>query len=99
MAQYTPVLQQAHELPDEWPDVLVVDHITFRRSDEDEDGNLIPGGTEGFHVIGALSYGTGTKKEAEHPRAQPLLWLLRASSGADENASHNFFAQLDGQPE
>lgn len=99
VAQYAPVLEEAHELPDEWPEVLVVDHITFRRRDYDDDGNPIPGGTDAFHVMGALSYGEGTKKEAEHPRAQPLLWLLRASTGANEAAWHNFFAQLDGQPE
>lgn len=97
VAQYAPVLREQH-LPDEWPELIVVDHTTFRRRARDEDGNLIPGGEPAFHVMGALSYGGGTLDEAQRPRKRGRLWLLRADTESNEAAWHRFFDQLDGQP-
>lgn len=101
VAQYAPELRERY-LPDSWPDVLVLDHLTFAKGGvTDEEGTLQPGADPLFHVFGALSYGDeGTKDEARRTGSRTAkIWLLYADTESNADAWKRFFGQLEGQPD
>lgn len=91
VAQYAPILRAEH-LKSSWPEVLVVDHLTFKR-------RTAGGIRDAFYVMAALSYDDGSIEAAQKRGSRtPKLWLLRADTQSDQAAWQHFFSQLDGQP-
>lgn len=91
VAQYAPLFRDEH-LPDAWPELLVIDHLTFKR-------RTAEGIRDAFHVMAALSYDDGSIEAAgKRGSRTPKLWLLRADTRSDRAAWERFFAELDGQP-
>lgn len=89
----------SEDLPDNWPtSVLVLDHITLKRLDTDEEGEPKQGGKVAFHVFGAMGYqDTSGAEEGERPR-DPKLYALGAYKWLGNEAWADFFDRLDGRP-
>lgn len=98
VSQYAPVLA-AGKVPTEWPEVLVVDKLTFKRRSYTPAGQPIRGGTVAFHVFAALSYGDGSVEEAEKVGRRPRMWRMASDTEATANAWVRFFDALPGAPE
>lgn len=98
VSQYAEVVTEP-DLPDEWPaTALVIDHITLKRLDTDEEGQPKQGGKVAFHVFGAMGYQDDTgADQGERPR-KPELYALGAYKWLGNEAWADFFDRLDGRP-
>lgn len=71
LGRYTPVLAD-HYLPDEWPEVLVLDELPFHAR--------APSGTKDslcFVVLAALSYNDGSVESLMKRRTRtPVMWVM-----------------------
>lgn len=92
VGRYTPVLAD-HYLPDEWPEVLVLDELPFHARDPDAKDSLC------FVVLAALSYNDGTIESLMNGGTRtPVMWAMGADTDKSNDAWRQFLAQLDGEP-
>lgn len=98
VSQYAPVLADEY-LEESWPEVLVVDKLTFKKRGYTQSGQPIKGGVVAFHVFAALSYGDGSVEEAEKAGRKPRIWRMASDTEATADAWVRFFDALPGEPE
>lgn len=98
VSQYTEAVT-APDLPDRWPgSALVIDHITLKRLDTDEEGEPKQGGKVAFHVFGAMGYQDDAGADQGERLKKPKLWALGGYKWLGHEAWEDFFDRLDGQP-
>jgi hypothetical protein len=78
----------AGELPERWPDTLLVDSKNFRITTGEHAGR-------GFHVLAAMGSEPG---EPGKWAPAPKLWRLAPSPRKDQAAWETFFGALEGAP-
>lgn len=78
----------AGELPDQWPEVLLIDSMNFRIRTGDRSGR-------GFHVFAAVGW---EPAEAGKRAPTPVLWRLSAFPHKDQPSWQEFFGGLPGAP-
>jgi hypothetical protein len=76
--------------PKEWPPIVLLDELSFKRSAYRKNGKLIPGGKPLFSILGAVGY-----TQARRPFVVRLEAVPTHSSGA----WMQFLAKLDGKPD
>jgi hypothetical protein len=97
VSHYTDLLADEY-LPEAWPEVLVLDHVPFHVKAKRPDGRPLQSGRLTFVVLAALSYGTGTVRDAGAVGRRPLLWRLRAEDGAGRVQWTRLLQSLPGRP-
>lgn len=98
VSQYAEAVAQP-DLPDDWPaSALVIDHITLKRLDTDEEGEPKQGGKVAFHVFGAMGYEDDAGADRGERLREPRLYALGAYKWLGNEAWADFFNRLEGKP-